>query len=145
MLGTNAKSLDPSALGERFTGWAHGSVVNIVEEIRIKGDDKWRIMDRLKPFITNSMIQIEEKGVTIALYQTYKLPLLTNYKDALPITNDDRRFCVMYGRIQNEQNYLIILVVVMQLVTTLRRCLVNQKTRGGIKNVLVKPQNKRRF
>ena len=70
VLGTNAKSLDPSALGERFTGWAHGAVVNIVEEIRIKGDDKWRIMDRLKPFITNSMIQIEEKGATIAPYLT---------------------------------------------------------------------------
>ena len=103
MLGTNAKSLDPSALGERFTGWAHGSLVNIVEEIRIKGDDKWRIMDRLKPFITNSMIQIEEKGRdhrTVPNFTNYLL--LTNYKDALPITNDDRRFCVMYGRIQNE-------------------------------------------
>ena len=104
VLGTNAKSLDHSALGERFTGWAHGSVVNIVEEIRIKGDDKWRIMDRLKPFITNSMIQIEEKGRdhrTVPNFTNYLL--LTNYKDALPITNDDRRFCVMYGRIQNEQ------------------------------------------
>ena len=104
VLGTNAKSLDPSALGERFTGWAHGSVVNIVEEIRIKGDDKWRIMDRLKPFITNSMIQIEEKGRdhrTVPNFTNYLL--LTNYKDALPITNDDRGFCVMYGRIQNEQ------------------------------------------
>lgn len=103
VLGTNANSLDPGALGERFTGWAHGSVVNIVEEIRIKGDDKWRIMDRLKPFITNSMIQIEEKGRdhrTVPNFTNYLL--LTNYKDALPITNDDRRFCVMYGRIQNE-------------------------------------------
>jgi hypothetical protein len=103
VLGSNAKSLDPSALGERFTGWAHGSIVNIVEEIRIKGDDKWRIMDRLKPFITNSMIQIEEKGRdhrTVPNFTNYLL--LTNYKDALPITNDDRRFCVMYGRIQNE-------------------------------------------
>jgi len=103
LLGSNAKSLDPSALGERFTGWAHGAVVNIVEEIRIKGDDKWRIMDRLKPFITNSMIQIEEKGRdhrTVPNFTNYLL--LTNYKDALPITNDDRRFCVMYGRIQNE-------------------------------------------
>ena len=103
LLGSNAKSLDPSALGERFTGWAHGSLVNIVEEIRIKGDDKWRIMDRLKPFITNSMIQIEEKGRdhrTDPNFTNYLL--LTNYKDALPITNDDRRFCVMYGRIQNE-------------------------------------------
>ena len=104
VLGSNAKSLVPSALGERFTGWAHGAVVNIVEEIRIKGDDKWRIMDRLKPFITNSMIQIEEKGRdhrTVPNFTNYLL--LTNYKDALPITNDDRRFCVMYGRIQNEQ------------------------------------------
>lgn len=105
LLGSNAKSLDPSALGERFTGWAHGSLVNIVEEIRIKGDDKWRIMDRLKPFITNSMIQIEEKGRdhrTVPNFTNYLL--LTNYKDALPITNDDRRFCVMYGRIQNESD-----------------------------------------
>jgi hypothetical protein len=105
VLGSNAKSLDPSALGERFTGWAHGSLVNIVEEIRIKGDDKWRIMDRLKPFITNSMIQIEEKGRdhrTVPNFTNYLL--LTNYKDALPITNDDRRFCVMYGRIQNESD-----------------------------------------
>jgi hypothetical protein len=105
LLGSNAKSLDPSALGERFTGWAHGSLVNIVEEIRIKGDDKWRIMDRLKPFITNSMIQIEEKRRdhrTVPNFTNYLL--LTNYKDALPITNDDRRFCVMYGRIQNESD-----------------------------------------
>ena len=105
LLGSNAKSLDPSALGERFTGWANGSLVNIVEEIRIKGDDKWRIMDRLKPFITNSMIQIEEKGRdhrTVPNFTNYLL--LTNYKDALPITNDDRRFCVMYGRIQNESD-----------------------------------------
>jgi hypothetical protein len=105
LLGSNAKSLDPSALGERFTGWANGAVVNIVEEIRIKGDDKWRIMDRLKPFITNSMIQIEEKGRdhrTVPNFTNYLL--LTNYKDALPITNDDRRFCVMYGRIQNESD-----------------------------------------
>jgi hypothetical protein len=61
-------------------------------------------MDRLKPFITNSMIQIEEKGRdhrTVPNFTNYLL--LTNYKDALPITNDDRRFCVMYGRIQNEQ------------------------------------------
>ena len=36
--------------------------------------------------------------------------LLTNYKDALPITNDDRRFCVMYGRIQNESELFDYLV-----------------------------------
>ena len=82
----------------------------------------------LKPFITNSMIQIEEKGRdhrTVPNFTNYLL--LTNYKDALPITNDDRRFCVMYGRIQNEQNYLIILVVVMQQVTISRLYLVSQK------------------
>ena len=43
-------------------------LVNIVEEIRIKEDDKWRIMaDGQNRFIANSMIQIEEKG---ALFQT---------------------------------------------------------------------------
>ena len=51
----------------------------------------------------------------------------------------------MYGRIQNEQELFDYFVVEMQPVTILRRYLVNQKTRGGIKNVFVKPQNKRRF
>ena len=102
MLGTNAKALTLAHWVKDSQG-AHGSVVNIVEEIRIKGDDKWRIMDRLKPFITNSMIQIEEKGRPSHCSKLHKLSTFTNYKDALPITNDDRRFCVMYGRIQNEQ------------------------------------------
>ena len=43
----------------------------------------------------------------------------------------------MYGRIQNEQNYLIILVVEMQLVTISRRYLVSQKNAGALKTYLL--------
>jgi hypothetical protein len=140
VLGSNAKSLDPSALGERFTGWAHGAVVNIVEEIRIKGDDKWRIMDRLKPFITNSMIQIEEKGRdhrTVPNFTNYLL--LTNYKDALPITNDDRRFCVMYGRIQNEQELFDFFGGREQTADYFENLFAeSEKHAGGIKSFLLK-------
>ena len=51
-------------------------------------------MDRLKPFIANSMIQIEgKKGRDHRTVPTSRTSdLVTNHEDALPMTNDDERF-----------------------------------------------------
>lgn len=96
--------LDPTAIAGRFTSWAHGSLVVVVEEVRISGTNKFEVLDRMKPFITNDTIQIEEKGRdhrTIPNFTSYML--LTNHKDAVPIVEGDRRYCVMFGRMQSEK------------------------------------------
>jgi hypothetical protein len=103
ILGENVRNLDPMAIAGRFTGWAHGALVVAVEEIRISGTNRYEVLDRLKPFITNPTIQIEEKGRdhrTVPNFSSYIM--LTNHKDAIPITYGDRRYCVLFSRVQSE-------------------------------------------
>lgn len=104
ILGEHVRNLDPTAIAGRFTGWAHGSLVVAVEEIRISGTNKYEVLDRMKPFITNDTVQIEEKGRdhrTVPNFTNYLL--LTNHKDAIPVVDGDRRYCVLFSRVQSEQ------------------------------------------
>lgn len=104
LLGSNVRSLDTQAISGRFTGWAHGSIVTVVEEIRIAGTNKYEILDKLKPIISNSTIQIEEKGRdhrTVPNFTSYFL--LTNHKDAVPLGDGERRYCAMFSKIQSEE------------------------------------------
>jgi hypothetical protein len=103
VLGTNVKNLDPTSIAGRFTGWAHGALVNAVEEIRISGTNKYEVLDRMKPFITNDTVMIEEKGRdhrTVPNFTSYFL--LTNHVDAIPLIEGDRRYCVLFSRVQSE-------------------------------------------
>ena len=107
ILGANVSNLDPTAIAGRFTGWAHGSLVVAVEEIRISGTNKYEVLDRLKPFLTNDTVQIEEKGRdhrTVPNFTSYFM--LTNHKDAIPLTDGDRRYCVLFSRVQTEEQLL---------------------------------------
>lgn len=104
LMGENVRNLDPMAIAGRFTGWAHGATVVAVEEIRISGTNKYEVLDRMKPFITNDTVQIEEKGRdhrTVPNFTNYLM--LTNHKDAIPLTSGDRRYCVLFSRIQSEK------------------------------------------
>ena len=103
VLGHNVANLDPASISGRFTGWAHGSLVLGIEEIRISGTNKYEVLDRMKPFITNKTVMIEEKGRdhrTVPNFTNY-FPI-TNHKDAIPLTEGDRRWCVLFGKIQSE-------------------------------------------
>lgn len=104
LMGELVTNLDPSAIAGRFTSWAFGSLVVVVEEVRISGQNKYEVMDRTKPFISNPTIQIEEKGRdhrTVPNFTSYFM--LTNHKDALPLAAGDRRYCVMFSRVQSEE------------------------------------------
>lgn len=104
LMGSNVQSLDTGAISGRFTGWATGALVTVVEEIRISGTSKYEILDKLKPIISNQTIQIEEKGRdhrTVPNFTSYLL--LTNHKDAIPLSDGDRRYCAMFSRVQSEQ------------------------------------------
>lgn len=104
LMGDNVRNLDPMAIAGRFTGWAHGATVVAIEEIRISGTNKYEVLDRMKPFITNDTVQIEEKGRdhrTVPNFTNYLM--LTNHKDAIPLTSGDRRYCVLFSRIQSEK------------------------------------------
>ena len=104
LLGSNASLISNRDFTGRFTGWAYGSTLVAVEEIKVKGEFKYEMLDKMKPFITNKMVAIEEKGRdqrTVPNFSSYFL--LTNHKDAIPIDDGDRRYCVFYSRWQSEE------------------------------------------
>lgn len=104
LLGMMSRNVEPMALSGRFTAWAHGALLAVIEEIRISGDNRFELIDRLKPFVSNNVVQIEEKGRdqrTVPNFQTYLL--LTNHKDALPVNENDRRYAPIFSRVQSEQ------------------------------------------
>lgn len=104
VLGEMARNVEPSALAGRFTSWAHGSTLVIVEEIRVVSENRFEIIDRLKPFISNATIQIEEKGRdhrTVPNFSSYMM--FTNHKDALPLGAGDRRYAPLFSRVQSEE------------------------------------------
>lgn len=103
LLGSNMKTLEAAAVAGRFTAWATGSVLTVMEEVRVNGSSKYEVMDRMKPFITNPTIQIERKGLDHQVVPNFtNYLMLSNHKDALPIGDNDRRYCPIYSAIQSE-------------------------------------------
>lgn len=85
-----------------FNGWATGVQVNILEEIRIKGHNRHDAVNALKPLISDRYIQINEKGVKpFMTFNTVNYICFTNYKDAIPMDDDDRRWWVNGVKIQH--------------------------------------------
>jgi hypothetical protein len=99
LMGENAKEISTSMIERPFNDWAVGSVLSCVEEIRISGTNKWAILDKIKPMLTNDTIAVEPKGRA-----AYSAPnfasylMLTNHQDAIPVSNNDRRYCVIFTK-----------------------------------------------
>lgn len=98
-LGTNARVVSTTAINSEFTGWAEGAILIGVEEIRIAGTNKYGILDKMKPMLTNDTIAVVHKGrdeKTIPNFASYMM--MTNHADAIPVGDNDRRYCVISTR-----------------------------------------------
>lgn len=84
-----------------FTGWAEGQCVMAIEEIRLIGHNRYDVLNRVKPFITNSVIEIHPKGRNpYNVENTTNYLLFTNYRDAMPLSENERRFLVLFSQWQ---------------------------------------------
>jgi hypothetical protein len=93
MGGQNVRSLNGSTLESNFTDWAVGYALVAIEEMKQHGHNRYDIMNRLKPFITNTSIEIHPKGKA-----SYTAPnvsnyiIFSNYLDGAPVDEGDRRY-----------------------------------------------------
>lgn len=97
----NVRMLTANVLEGDFTGWAHGQCVLVVEEPRLQGHNKYDVINKIKPLITNPIISVHAKGrdpFDAENTTNYYLP--TNFRDALPLNDNDRRYCVLFSRWQ---------------------------------------------
>jgi hypothetical protein len=93
----NVHNVSPKVLGTDFTGWAEGSSVVVLEEIKLTGHNRYDILNALKPFITNDSTEVHRKGQDgYDSINTTNYIAFTNYADALPLTDTDRRWWILF-------------------------------------------------
>lgn len=97
----NAKELTNS--GSRFNAWMRNKLFILADEIKV--DDRRDLIEVLKPMISETVIEMESKGVDQDLEDNYSNWLFfTNYKDAVPIDQNGRRYMIHFTPFQTKQD-----------------------------------------
>ena len=108
LMGRNATVINTSMIERPFNDWAVGSRLIGIEEIRISGTNKWRVLDQLKPMISNDSIAVEPKGATRYHAPNFASYLMTtNHQDAVPMSDNDRRYCVIFTRHREQEDLFL--------------------------------------
>lgn len=100
----NVKVVSTESLFSDFTGYAEGACVAFLEEIRVKGHNRHDAMNKLKPLVTNEVIEVVRKGQdgrnvpNVTNYMAF-----TNFEDALVIDANDRRWGVFFTRFPDRE------------------------------------------
>lgn len=94
----NVGIVSPAVLADgKYTAWASGRCVNVLEEIRMVGHNRHDMLNALKPYITNDQVTIHPKGVDEYIApNTVNYIAFTNHADALPLDETDRRWWVTF-------------------------------------------------
>jgi len=97
---SNYKNFDGNALKESFTSLGAMGLLHVVEEVHLNGSSRWTLLNDLKPRITNSTVKVRLMYQDAFDLERYaRIVATSNYPDALPVTEQDRRWCVLqtYG------------------------------------------------
>lgn len=100
----NVRQLDASqVLEDGFNGWGNEAQLVVLEEVRVVGESRFKVMNKLKPLITNSTVSIRRmyrEAVNVKNVTNYLL--LTNFQDSLPVDENDRRYFVIHSPLQTK-------------------------------------------
>lgn len=102
VLGTeHVRSISAELLFTPYNGWAFGAQLVTLEEIRVAGQNRYEVMNKLKPCISNDFITVNDKYVVpFEARNVTNYFMFTNHRDALAVSSDDRRYFVLYSPLQ---------------------------------------------
>jgi hypothetical protein len=105
----NVGTVSPSQVVSDYNGWASGSLVNVLEELRVKGHNRYEAVNALKPLITDRKIQVVDKFIRQhETYNTSNYICFTNDRDALPVDQTDRRWWIVFNKLSSLDDIKII-------------------------------------
>jgi len=93
----NVGVVDADHVISKNRSWANQHQVVFLEELKVSGKNRYAVVNSLKPLITDDQIRLEEKyqaSWEATNYTNYFA--LTNSKEAIPMTADDRRWCIFF-------------------------------------------------
>ena len=95
-LGRAYGEITDADLENRFTGWAVGKTLLLVNEAEPSRYDRRKLMARIKNLITNETVTIDEKNRRPYVIPNFLSFILTsNQPDCLSFSVTDRRFIVI--------------------------------------------------
>lgn len=105
---SNVTMANADIIHQPFTDWVEGQCLVCLEEVRIvgsKGRDKYEAINKIKPYITNHVIEVHPKGKKpFNCVNTTNYMLFSNYKDALPLDDNSRRYLVLFSQWQHKKD-----------------------------------------
>lgn len=99
----HVKTIDGTAVVSGWNEWATGYQMVVLEEVRVQGTNRYDIMNRMKAWITNDEIPINEKfrnNRDIRNITNYMM--FSNFHDALALTANNRRYFVVKSPLQTK-------------------------------------------
>lgn len=91
--------------GSKFNAWMRNKLFILADEIKV--DDKRDLIEVLKPFISEIFIEMQNKGVDQDLDDNYaNWCFFTNFKDAVPVSKNGRRYAIFFSPLQTEQELI---------------------------------------
>lgn len=102
---SNVSMLNAHILHSDFTDWAANQCMAAIEEIRLVNEgNKYELLNRIKPFITNNIVEVHPKGKPVMnVRNTTNYLLFTNYRDAMPLDDTDRRYLILFSQWQRKE------------------------------------------
>lgn len=91
--------------GSTFNAWMRGKLMILVDEIKI--DERRELIEILKPMITDARVEIQSKGVDQEMEDNpANWIFFSNYKDAIPVNQNGRRYSIFYSALQSREDIL---------------------------------------
>ena len=98
----NAGIVDSVIIADKNNSWASSKMLRVLEEIKLSGHNRYEVLNQLKPLITNPTItRVEKFEVSSEVRNTCNFIAFTNYKDALPVDDTDRRWWIVFSQIDD--------------------------------------------
>lgn len=92
--------------GSKFNAWMRSKLFIVCDEIKV--DERRDMIEILKPMISEAEIEIQGKGENQETEDNYSNWIFfSNYKDAIPIRANGRRFAIYYSAIQSVNDLLV--------------------------------------
>lgn len=99
------KAAELVASGAKFNAWMRSKLLIIVNEIKI--GERIELVEVLKPMITDKEVEVQAKGVDQEMEDNVaNWIFFTNYKDAIPLRKNGRRYCVFFSPLQTGKQIL---------------------------------------
>jgi hypothetical protein len=103
--GSNVNSINASKIQSDYNGYAEGSQLLFIEEMRLYDRKEHEVMGNLKTLVSNTDIQINEKFEKLKpILNVTNYIMFTNTKDAIYLDKSERRYYIIATRQQTVED-----------------------------------------